>query len=187
MREIIKLVFILTFICAVCVALLAGVNSVTQAPIAVSKTEKENAAVRKVLPADAPAPEKRTVGEAVHFVSLDAYGNLVAAAVKGRSANGYGGDITLMVGFAADGTLLNFAVLEAQETPGLGSKIDSPGFRAGICGRPAGTKWFVKKDAGEVDAITAATISSRAALEAIRDAVTQFNTLKESPGATATP
>ena len=105
----------------------------------------------------------------------------MAVAAKGFSANGYGGKIALMVGFTADGRVNNFQVLAANETPGLGSKIASDKFKAGICGRPAGTRWAVRKDGGEVDAITAATISSRAALEAIRDAAAQFKAVSENP------
>ena len=82
--------------------------------------------------------------------------------------------VVVMVGLAADGTLVNYQKLVANETPGLGTKMDSDGFRKPLLGRPLKGDWRVKKDGGEVDAITAATISSRAALECIRDAIAKY-------------
>lgn len=89
-------------------------------------------------------------------------------------ANGFGGPMKVMVGIAADGTILGYEILEHSETPGLGDKADTwfknankPG--QNIIGRKAGNL-KVSKDGGEVDAITAATISSRAFLKAINSA-----------------
>ncbi len=95
------------------------------------------------------------------------------------SVDGFGGTIRLMVGFDADGNILGYEVLEHQETPGLGSHIehwfknaDKPG--QNIIGRKADGKFAVSKDGGEIDAITAATISSRAFLKAINQAYAEF-------------
>ena len=93
--------------------------------------------------------------------------------------NGFGGAMKVMVGFAQDGTILGYKILEHQETPGLGSKADQwfqnadkPG--QNIIGRQATGNFTVSKDGGDVDAITAATISSRAFLSAINEAYAQF-------------
>lgn len=95
------------------------------------------------------------------------------------SVDGFGGTIRLMVGFDADGNILGYEILEHQETPGLGSHIehwfknaDKPG--QNIIGRKADGKFAVSKDGGEIDAITAATISSRAFLKAINQAYAEF-------------
>jgi Na+-translocating ferredoxin:NAD+ oxidoreductase subunit G len=105
-------------------------------------------------------------------------GKIVAVAVEGRSKNGYGGDVVLMVGMSADGKLINYEILTATETPGLGTKIAGDLFKAPLKGRPLDASWIVKKDGGQVDAVTAATISSRAALECIRDAIAKRQLLQ---------
>lgn len=94
-------------------------------------------------------------------------------------ADGFGGKMRVMVGVAADGTILGYQILEHSETPGLGDKAgewfknaDKPG--QNIIGRKAGNL-TVSKDGGDVDAITAATISSRAFLKAINSAVQQID------------
>ena len=178
MKTYLRLIVILTLICLFWTALLAGVNVLTRDRIAEAMLAKESAAARDVLPAGTPAPELRGFGSVSNYVALAPDGRLLGAAVKGTSPNGYGGAITLMVGFTADGTLNNFAVLDARETPGLGSKIDSDAFKGRIRGRPAATRWQVTRDGGEIDAITAATISSRAALEALRNALETYEALK---------
>ena len=189
MKAYLRLVFLLTVICLVCTALLAAVHTLTREPIEQARLAREQAAIRKVLPPGVTNFSAIAVGGITNVVALDGAGQLAAAAIKGHSDKGYGGGIELLVGFEADGRLHNFEVLQAAETPGLGARIASDDFKAGIRGRPAGTRWAVRKDGGEIDAITAATISSRAALEAIRDASAQFQTLRETlqKGAQATP
>ena len=95
------------------------------------------------------------------------------------SVDGFGGPFRVMVGFDAGGNILGYEVLEHQETPGLGSHIehwfknaDKP--NQNIIGRKADGKFAVSKDGGEIDAITAATISSRAFLKAINQAYAEF-------------
>lgn len=177
MRELVRLVGVLTLICAVCSALLAAVYEKTRGPIAAAAAAKRIDAARKVLPAAAVELREVGVGAATNFAAFDAAGRLVATAVQGRSANGYGGTIDLMVGISQAGQVLDFRVLSAKETPGLGTKIAAPKFKRGIQGRALGANWTVRKDGGEVDGVTAATISSRAALEAIRDAIAAHKSL----------
>lgn len=93
--------------------------------------------------------------------------------------DGFGGKIRLMVGFDQEGNILGYKILDQQETPGLGSHIehwfknaDKP--NQNIIGRQATGKFAVSKDGGDVDAITAATISSRAFLKAINQAYVEF-------------
>jgi len=104
-------------------------------------------------------------------------GELVGTAVKTYTDNGFGGRVSIMVGFKPDGTIINTAVLEHKETPGLGDKMDKSksDFTEQFKGKnPADFKLEVSKDGGDVDAITAATISSRAFCDAVLRAYTTF-------------
>ena len=173
MKETLKLILVLTVICAACSALLAAVYSVTKDPIAASLELRTSKAAAKVLPDGLPSPERKEVGGVTCFVAKKD-NRLAGVALEGRSKNGYGGEIVLMVGLSADGKLVNYQKLVANETPGLGTKMESDAFRKPLLGRPLSADWRVKKDGGEVDAITAATISSRAVLECIRDAIAKY-------------
>jgi len=150
-----NMVLSLVLICVVAAGALAGVYILTLEAINAQKAAKQEAAKLAVL-------NGQEDGEAIE-VSVD----------------GFGGVIRLMVGFAPDGTILGYEVLEHQETPGLGSHIehwfknaDKPG--QNIIGRKADGKFVVSKDGGDIDAITAATISSRAFLKAINQAYAEF-------------
>ena len=101
-------------------------------------------------------------------------GRVAAVALEGRSSNGYGGEIVLMVGLDTSGKLVGYQKLVASETPGLGTKITEDSFLGQLRGRAFNANWQVRKDGGEIDAITAATISSRAALECVRDAIEKY-------------
>ncbi|MGI6098340.1 MAG: RnfABCDGE type electron transport complex subunit G [Lentisphaerae bacterium] len=180
MKEYLRLIFVLTITCLVCTALLATVYHLTLEPIAEARLRQEQKAISEVLPPGYASVKPIAVGGITNYVALDEAGQMVAAAVKGHSEKGYGGAISLIAGFAADGRLYNFKVLQASETPGLGSRIDSDEFKTGIRGRPADTRWATTKDGGEIDAVTAATISSRAALEAISAASAQFQAIREA-------
>jgi electron transport complex protein RnfG len=127
------------------------------------------------------------VGAITNIAAFDAAGQFVATAVEGRSRNGYGGEIVMMVGITAAGKVLDFKILSAKETPGLGTKIATPGFRSRIQGRALDANWMVRKDGGEIDGVTAATISSRAALEAIRAAIAAHQALTAQVAADMTP
>jgi electron transport complex protein RnfG len=174
MKETIKLILVLTLICAASSALLAAVYRVTKDPISKALELRTASAAAKVLPAGVATPEKKTVGDVTFFVAKQD-GSLAAVAVEGRSKNGYGGDVVLMVGLGADGRLVNYQKLVANETPGLGTKMESDAFKKPLLGKPLKGAWKVKKDGGDVDAITAATISSRAVLECIRDAIAKYD------------
>jgi len=173
----IKLILAPTLIGAACTAILAFFHVIT-APLA-EETARRNAvlAAQNVLPEGLPEPVQTNLNNVACFVSFDDDGNLLAIAVEGVTQKGYGGEIRLMAGFTANGIVHNFQILEASgETPGLGSKIKSDKFRNRLVPRPVTASWKLKKDGGKIDAITAATISSRAALEALRDAIAKYKT-----------
>jgi electron transport complex protein RnfG len=168
---------------------LALVYNVTKAPIAKVQIENKNASIQMVLPAfdNAPFAEQFKIASAGND-SLICYpaknqGQLVGLAIETSSKKGYSGKISIMVGFKPDGTINNYSVIEHKETPGLGTKM-AEWFKTdkkdqSILGKnPATTKFKVKKDGGDVDAITAATISSRAFCESIQRAYDAYMSAK---------
>lgn len=166
MKKILSLVASLTAISAVCAGVLAYVNEITKGPISEMKVRQEQAAVKAVLPPGADKVEQS--GD--FYVGTDASGKVVGYAAKGMNGEGYGGDIVLMVGFRADKkTLVCYKTLSATETPGLGMNLNTPEFAGQFAGKD-GRALSVKKDGGEIEAITSATITSRAVCRAIADA-----------------
>ena len=146
MKKTIGLVVSLTIISGVCAGVLAYVDSITKEPIKQTAEKNREAAKKAVL-----------CGE-------EGY------AAEGTCKDGYGGDITLMVGFKTDKkTVISYKVLAAAETPGLGMKLKTPEFADQFKGKD-GSSLKVKKDGGEIEAITSATITSRAVCRAIEDA-----------------
>lgn len=176
MRKISGLVLSLTVISGLCAGVLAYVNALTEKPIAERMVQKTLDAAKAVLPPETATVEPRTFpdGEA-YYVGKDADGRIVGYAVVGADAGGYGGDITLMVGLRADkATVVCYRTLAAAETPGLGSKMNDPAFGAQFAGKAA-SSLKVTKDGGDVEAITAATITSRAVCRAIACAAKKVN------------
>ena len=177
MKSLLSLVLVLGAICLVAGALLAFVNQVTERPIAEAMRREKLAAIEQVLPAHDNQPDTDLVtledgGKTWTFFVGRKGGRYVGAAFEVTSSKGYGGTIRLMVGVNADGTMEGLAVLEQKETPGLGAKIQDPGFRDGFRGRSlTNTNWKVRKDGGDIDAITAATISSRAVTDAVAEGI----------------
>ena len=146
MKKIFGLVLSLTIISGVCAAVLAYVDSITKEPIKATAEKNREQAKRAVL-----------CGEEGYTA-------------EGTCKDGYGGDITLMVGFKKDKkTVISYKVLAASETPGLGMKLKTPEFADQFKDKD-GTSLKVKKDGGEIEAITSATITSRAVCRAIADA-----------------
>ena len=174
-----NMVLSLVSISVVAAVALAGVFLLTSSNIENQKAKKQQKAIMDVLPQKGEGaviadPEK--VGDVVIYRATKD-GKEIGAAVQ-VSEMGFGGAQKLMVGFDAEGKIVDYAVLEHQETPGLGDKIvfwfkDTKKQGQNILGREA-KNLTVSKDGGEVDAITAATISSRAFLRAINKAYAAY-------------
>lgn len=169
-------------ICFVCASLLAGVYAITAEPIAkAEKIQLENS-IKAVLPEGGELSEAKSVvadGSTFEYYESVEAGEPAAYAIK-STVIGFGGPLNIMVGIKADGTIYNTSVLSHSETPGLGAKCDEKGssFRAQFEGfDPSAKKLVVKKDGGDVDAITASTITSRAYTLAVANAVKAFNTI----------
>ena len=172
MKKILWLVLSLTVISAVCAGVLAYVDSITKGPIAEMKVKQAQAAAAAVMPEGVASVEPSDAGV---YVGKAADGKVVGYAVPGKDGKGYGGDIVLMVGFRADKkTVVCYKKLEANETPGLGSKLVTSEFSGQFVGRDAAKGLKVKKDGGEIEAITSATITSRAVCRALENAASKL-------------
>ena len=173
-------------ICLVCSALLAGVYALTAEPIAAAAAAKNEAAIKEVLPDTAVAiEEERTVeyngGTYTYNLAYDEVGNTVGCAINVQPL-GFGGPIVIKVGFDVNGVIWNTKVLSQAETPGLGAKCVEPAFSDQFRGfNPAEKKLAVKKDGGDVDAITASTITSRAYADGLLLATKVFQTIGQTP------
>lgn len=166
MKKILSLVLSLTVISGVCAAVLAYVNLITKDPIAQMKVQQEQSAVKAVLP---PGVDEVVAADGF-YVGMTKDNKIVGYAAKGKDEHGYGGDIELMVGFKADKrTVECYTTLTANETPGLGMKLKAPEFADQFRGKSA-AGLSVKKDGGDIEAITSATITSRAVCRAIANA-----------------
>ena len=154
------------------------VNLITEEPIAQAKEAATVAALNEVLPAfDATETEELTIDELpITVYTATQSGSVTGYAVQTMTKAGFGGVVRLMVGFLPDGTVYNVNVLEQSETPGLGTKMTEEGnpLITSIQGKQIDGTLKVKKDGGEVDALTAATISSRAYVDAVNRAYAAF-------------
>jgi electron transport complex protein RnfG len=173
-------------ICIVCSGLLAGVYALTKAPIDAAAKAKNEAAILEVLPDTAASiEEERTVefeGQTYAYnLAYDEVGNVVGCAIN-VSPVGFGGPIAIKVGFDINGVIWNTKVLSQAETPGLGAKCVEPSFSDQFKGfNPAEKTLAVKKDGGDVDAITASTITSRAYADGLALAVKVFHAIGQTP------
>lgn len=182
-----NMALVLTIISLVAAGALAAVYSLTVDPIAQAKAQKEEQAVRDVLP-----DYTRLEADSVDGLAITrAYNGdvLVGSAVKTEDT-GFGGTIKLMVGFDAEGKIVNYSVLEQTETPGLGTKMvdwfKTDKNRQNVCGlNPSQVNFKVSKDGGDIDAITAATISSRAFLRAVQKAYNAAVSAPQTDGASS--
>lgn len=152
-----------------------AVNMLTVDAIAEAKALATTEAVKNVLPAfeNVESWEQTADDMPVKIYKALSGDAVVGYAVEAMTKNGFGGVIRLMVGFSAEGKILNVNVLEQKETPGLGTKMCDEGnvLLSSIKDKnPAQMQFSVKKDGGELDALTAATISSRAYYEAVKRA-----------------
>jgi len=153
-------------------AALGFVYSITKGPIEVANKQKEVRAITEVLPTfdNDPTANVKSIDGLDYYVATE-QGKICGFAVKTFTDKGFSGHFTLMVGFKPDGIINNISVLDQKETPGLGSKMKESRFKNQFQGKnPADFELRVKKDGGKVDAITAATISSRAFCDAVQKA-----------------
>ena len=178
----INMVITLFLVSAVAALALGGVYTVTKEPIALAKKKKLEAAIKTVLPEfDNIKTIKVGLGDGedslIYYIASK-NDQVIGTAIKTYTMMGFTGKIELMVGLLKDGTINNTAVLSHKETPGLGDKMDvaKSDFPLQFMGKNANNySLAVTKDGGDVDAITAATISSRAFCDAVQRATDSYN------------
>lgn len=157
----------------------------TKEPIAKAQMEKQLRAIEAVVQGydNNPVTDKFKVAtpdgsDSLEFFPAMAAGELIGMAIKTKSSKGYSGDIWLMVGFTMEGEIQRAVVIEHKETPGLGSKMSDAKFLDQFLNKnPGSVNLKVKKDGGSIDAITGATISSRAFSEAVQRAYETFQSM----------
>ena len=169
----------LTLVCLICAAVVGVAYAVTKDPIDAAARAKTTASIARVLPAFSATPQEGSIevgGTDYKYYKVDGAGYAIVSATSG-----FGGLLTLMVGITEDGTVHNTAVLSHSETPGLGAKCATDErFLSQFRGLdPAAKTVAVEKDGGDLDAITASTITSRAYALAVSNAVEVFRQLKQ--------
>lgn len=188
--SLVNMVLSLGTITVVAAALLAGAYTITEEPIKVADLNKQTEAISAVTPEFDNNPVAEAVeitpdGESASVKVFPARkgDTLVGGAVESYSSAGFSGDIKIIYGFDIDGNITGYEVMSHAETPGLGAKMGewfrSPEGRRNVIGlNPSTANLTVSKDGGDVDAITAATITSRAFLDALNRASRAFNQFK---------
>ena len=187
----INMVTVLSGIAIFAAITLASVYTLTKEPIGNLERNKRQEAIRNVLPPydhfdSIPIEMNNGVETTKVYKAYDKNNLFVGAAVESSSNNGYKGHIDIIVGFNKKGIIVNYEILEQHETPGLGSKMvdwfKTKKAKQSIIGKDAGLAHLnITVDGGEIDAITAATISSRAFLFAVRNAYFEFVSNSEDP------
>lgn len=184
----INMVVTLVLVTGVAAAALGFVYDFTKEPIEAAKAKAQAEAIKQVLPEFDELGESKVVtpaigGDALEFFPAYKNGELVGTAIKTYTKNGFSGFISIMAGIDKDGNISGYSVLEHKETPGLGSKMDvwfdnpeKPNQMV-VGKNPETTNFTVTKDGGDIDAITASTITSRAFLEAL---TTAYDSYKEN-------
>ena len=167
-------------------AILGWVNKVTAEPIAQANAKTLSDAIAVVVPGfdnnPAEAPETIDVdGVSYKIYKATKGGEFIGAAVESSSgaavessSMGFGGELKVLVGFDVEGNIIDYSLLSHAETPGLGSKAADwfkKGAKGDITGKnPGEAPLVVSKDGGQIDAITASTITTRAFLAAVNSA-----------------
>jgi len=178
-----NMVMSLTLISLVASACLGFVSELTKEPIELANLDKKLTAIRQVVPEFTNNPNDEMYrlptgeGDSLEIYPARNDSGIVGYAVNTNTSRGFSGNISLMAGFRPDGTIINITVLEQKETPGLGTKMTEPAFKDQFKDKnPGSFSLKVKNDGGPVDAITAATISSRAFCDAMQRA---YNALQK--------
>ena len=181
-----NMLLVLTGVAVIMGGVLAFVNHLTEGPINEQKAKALADGIKTVMCVDdlkvAKTDEVKqndAKGKEMTFTIYqvqDAQGKDLGAAVE-STTGGFGGDLKVLVGFDPEGKILGYTLLEHAETPGLGAKADQwfqKGQKGDIIGKSPAEPLTVSKDGGQVDAITASTITSRAFLKAVNQAYSAY-------------
>ena len=185
---LLNMVLVLTGVAVIMGGILAFVNHLTEGPIANQKSKALANGIKtvmcvndlKVVKTDTVAQKDAKGKELVFLIYQiqNAQNKDLGAAVE-STTGGFGGNLKVLVGFDTEGKVLGYTLLEHAETPGLGAKADKwfqKGEKGDIIGKTPAEPLTVSKDGGQIDAITASTITSRAFLQAVNNAYKSYKT-----------
>ena len=180
--SITNMALVLTGVAVITGGILAYVNNLTSGPIAQQKEKALADGIKAVMGGGELSVAKTDTvrqndekGKEMTYIiyqTQDSQKKDLGAAVE-STTQGFGGDLKILVGFDPEGNILGYTLLEHAETPGLGAKADQwfqKGAKGDIIGKNPREQLVVSKDGGQVDAITASTITSRAFLLAVNNA-----------------
>jgi electron transport complex protein RnfG len=183
MRDTIRLSFVLGIICIISALVLSGMYSLTRDRIEEANARKIEEALAQVLPGQNSFKVFEALGSAldgglgsvteVYLASGEDSGSIAAKAAPA----GYGGPIEMVVGITPDGAVGGVRIISQSETPGLGAEVTRVAFTGQFEGRSAPESIKVKQDGGSIDAVTGATISSRAVTRGVSDVLDVFRRL----------
>ena len=188
---LLNMVVVLVAVAVITSGLLAWVNHVTEEPIRMQDELALANGIKEVMGTDQltvtsdEEVKKEFDGKELVFVvhkTADKQGKFLGAAVESTTM-GFGGELKVLVGFDAEGKVLGYTILQASETPGLGAKADKwfqADGKGSIIGKTAAQALTVNKDGGDIDAITASTITSRAFLKAVNQAYSVYDAKDDS-------
>ncbi|MDD5692228.1 MAG: RnfABCDGE type electron transport complex subunit G [Candidatus Omnitrophica bacterium] len=160
MKEMIRYGLILALICAIAAGLLAGVNELTRGKIAAQAYAEEQAALKEVMPLAAKFTEVKSGDELLYYKALDNQDKIVGFIFK-AGAKGYSSLVQTLAGIFPDGSISAIKVVSQNETPGLGMRITEKKFTGQFSGKDS-------LSLSGVQAITGATISSRAVMDSVK-------------------
>ncbi|MDX8389340.1 MAG: RnfABCDGE type electron transport complex subunit G [Mariprofundaceae bacterium] len=187
MRDEVRMILSLTLVALTATLLLAFIDQLTREPIAAAERETLLRALNQVLPehGNDPMQDQMRLQEADHsyqvYPARDRQGHTLAVAWETTATDGYNGKIKILLGVLADGSLYAIRIISHKETPGLGDAIttDQQWLDSFIGRTLAKTHWAVRKDGGDFDQFTGATITPRAVIKAVNKALKRFETRKE--------
>ncbi len=196
--SILNMVLALVCVAVIMGAILAFINKITEEPVRLQAQKALSEGIKSVMGGgDLNVTQTDTItkdikGKQANFVvykTEDNSGQPLGVAIE-STTNGFGGDLNVLVGFSPDGTILGYTILNHSETPGLGAKADkwfqNEGKGSIIGKHPEKNNLKVSKDGGEIDAITASTITSRAFLLAISQAYDAYHEVETDGSTSAT-
>jgi len=169
MKEMIRYGFILSLICAVAAGLLAGMNSLTKTRIIAQAQAEEELSLKEVMPEAAHFEAVKKGDEIIYYKAHDKNGNLIGVAFK-ASGKGYSSTLETMVGMRVGGAITAIKILSQNETPGLGARVSEPSFAGQFSNKNI-------QGLSEVQAITGATISSKAVIDSVKKKAEEIQAL----------
>lgn len=169
----------LLMICLVATALLAGTNLITSEKIAANAVEKENSSRMVVIPTASDFSEVTTLESGITYCEALAEDGTKIGYVFTSGAKGYGGTVGVMIGVDNDGVITGIEILSHAETPGLGANATGDAFKSRFSGKSGELTVDKNSNDGQnIQAITAATITSKAVVSAVNAALSEFEAIK---------